>query len=88
MGVVRFEVMKAREAVRSAEQALRQIVDVAETDLGLAMSTAVQRRVRHAVRRVVAARAALHKVDPQPAGRNAGRIDYRVSREEGSTRPL
>ena len=68
MDLLSFEVMKAREALRDAESALRQVEDLAETDFGLAVNLTIQQRVRHAVRRADAARAALRRLDPSEEG--------------------
>lgn len=75
MGVVSFEIMKAREALRSAENALRRIEDVAEMEVGFEVNAAVQQRVRHAERRVDAARAALRRIDPHADARPARRFN-------------
>ena len=67
--ILRFEVIKAREALRAAESALGQVEELAETDFGLAINLTVQQRRRHAVRRVDAARAALRRLQPTAKGR-------------------
>jgi hypothetical protein len=61
MGLVSFEMAAAREELRQAEAALRQTEEVARMASGVAANPTLQDRLRHAERRVEAAKAALQK---------------------------